>query len=69
MADLGMKISGLPAAATLGCTSLTMPPALPIGTLARCCCRETFRDTGGTFTGTPAINTTYYTTKPPVPAA
>lgn len=41
-------------------------PTSGAGTEALLSIRDMFEWTGGTFTGTPAINTTYYTTNPPV---
>lgn len=41
-------------------------PASGSGTSAANAMNDMFTNTGGTFTGTPIINTTYYTTKPPI---
>ena len=62
-----------------GCTSLRMSqnqggdyqyayriPTTGTGTAATFALFRMFSDTGGTFAGTPDINTTYYTTKPPI---
>lgn len=43
-------------------------PTEGTGTAANHALEYLFLDTGGDFTGSPYINTTYYTTKPPVPA-
>ena len=65
-----------------GCTSLTLsttqdstyahPYRIPTsgnGTAALYALRNMFDGTGGPFTGTPSINTVYYTDHPPIPAA
>lgn len=63
----------------LGCTSLMLStsntgdyqyafriPTSGTGTSGTSSLSSMFGNTGGTFTGTPTINTTYYTTNPPV---
>ena len=42
-------------------------PTSGTGTTATGALNDMFTDTGGTFTGTPTINTTYYTDNPPIP--
>ncbi len=52
-----------------GVTTAYRIPSSGIGTTAQYAMTDMFKNTGGSFKGTPSINTTYYTNATIVPAA